>query len=78
MKLEFSKEIFPSILISFCGIDGSGKTTQINCLKNYIIDHGLNEPFLTFQPIKEMRENFLFRKFVDGKRRIIAILNTGV
>ena len=68
MRLEFSDEKFPGILISFCGLDGAGKTTQIEILRNHIINDGYDAPFCTFQPTKEMRQNFLFRKFVDGEK----------
>ena len=68
MRLDFSDEKFPGILICFCGLDGAGKTTQIEILKNRIIRDGYGEPTCTFQPTKEMRQNFLFRKFVDGKK----------
>lgn len=67
MKLHFSDEKFPGILISFCGIDGSGKTTQIEMLtswleqKRYMVTN-------TFQPTKTVRELALFRQFVDSDK----------
>lgn len=69
MKLDFSDEKFPGILICFCGLDGAGKTTQIETLKKRIINDGYDEPFCTFQPTQEMRQNLLFRKFVDGQKK---------
>ena len=65
MKLNFSDEIFPGILISFCGIDGSGKTTQIEMLSSWFKQKGYRLT-KTFQPTKEVRESALFRQFVDS------------
>lgn len=67
MKLLFSEENFPGILITFCGLDGSGKTTQIDLLENRLVKE-THSVFRTFQPTKEMRKNDLFRTFVDGKQ----------
>ena len=65
MKLKFSNERFPGILISFCGIDGSGKTTQIEILTSWLKQKG-HSVSNTFQPTKTVRELALFRQFVDS------------
>lgn len=54
------------MLIAFCGIDGAGKTTQINLLKDYLVDKGENV-YLTKQPTNFYRQYDRFRDFVEGK-----------
>ena len=51
-------------LVTFCGLDGCGKTTLINKLNNYLSDMSINT-FLTKQPTAEMRNNHIFRIFQD-------------
>ena len=67
MKLKFSDEVFPGILISFCGIDGSGKTTQIDMLSSWLAQKHY-ETTRTFQPTTAVRESALFRQFVDSNK----------
>ena len=52
------------MLIAFCGIDGSGKTTQINLLKEYLEKEG-NPVYLTKQPTNFYRTYDRFRKYVN-------------
>lgn len=64
MKLQFKENKYRGKLITFCGLDGSGKTTLINLLSNYLKESGLDFE-LTKQPTKTMRKNPLFRKAID-------------
>lgn len=51
-------------LIVFCGLDGCGKSTAIRQMQERL--HDLGEPVLvTKQPTPEMRENHIFRTFMD-------------
>lgn len=51
-------------LITFCGLDGSGKTTLIRKLTEYLSEK--NEPiFLTKQPTEQIRTSGIFRSFMD-------------
>ncbi len=51
-------------LIAFCGIDGSGKTTQIHLLEQYLAIHSIN--YITVkQPSNFYRENHHVRKKID-------------
>lgn len=51
-------------LITFCGLDGSGKTTLIRKLAEYLGEKG--EPvFLTKQPTERIRSSGIFRSFMD-------------
>lgn len=54
----------PGILITFCGLDGCGKTTQINKLKNWLDDMGLPVE-LTKQPTNFVRKSDIFRTYMD-------------
>lgn len=58
------KNNYPGKLIVFCGLDGSGKTTLINYLNDYLCKLSLN-PILTKQPTPDMRNNHIFRVFQD-------------
>lgn len=60
------KNNYPGKLIVFCGLDGSGKTTLINNLNDYLCKLSLN-PILTKQPTPDMRNNHIFRVFQDQK-----------
>ena len=51
-------------LITFCGLDGSGKTTQINLLKNFIEKQGIPVA-LTKQPTDAVRRSNVFRTYMD-------------
>lgn len=53
------------MLIAICGIDGSGKTTQINLLKNYIKQSLKNEVYITKQPTDFYRKYDQFKTFVN-------------
>lgn len=64
MRLQFKKHIYPGKLITFCGIDGSGKTTMISLLEKYLISKGY-KCVLVKQPSEEIRHNSLFRASID-------------
>ena len=50
-------------LITFCGLDGSGKTTMLNRLyRDLEKEHGV---FLTKQPTDYVRQSGIFRTFMD-------------
>lgn len=51
-------------LFTFCGLDGSGKTTMIQFLKEYLVSKGI-EPILTKQPTQQVRKSEIFRNFQD-------------
>jgi len=60
MKQNKSK----GILISFCGLDGCGKTTQINLLNKYLSEIE-KQVLLTKQPTDEVRKSAIFRTYMD-------------
>lgn len=51
------------LLITFCGLDGSGKTTIINKLIDDLKD--TNDLFITKQPTNFVRNSDIFRNFMD-------------
>lgn len=51
-------------LISFCGLDGCGKTTQIHKLTAYLERKG-NKVFLTKRPTDFVRSSEIFRNYMD-------------
>lgn len=64
MQLKFSSEEFPGIFVTFCGVDGTGKTTMINMLSEKF--EGIGYRVLkTKQPTDAVRQSELFRRFVD-------------
>lgn len=56
---------FPGKLITFCGLDGCGKTTMISILKDYL--ETLNYTVvLTKQPTEFVRKSAIFRTYMDS------------
>src|SRR5206468_10211269 len=53
------------LLIAVCGLDGSGKTTQINMLKEWF-DREKKPVFLTRQPSNFYREDLRVRDYLDN------------
>jgi dTMP kinase len=52
------------LLITFCGLDGCGKTSMINMLKNKLDE--MNIPILlTKQPTDFVRKSDIFRTYMD-------------
>ena len=63
-KLQMQNKKTAGYLISFCGLDGCGKTTQIKMLEEYIKEKGINV-FLTKQPTSYVRQSEIFRTYMD-------------
>ena len=62
-SLNMQKNNGPGYLITFCGLDGCGKTTIMNRLIN---DIGTNhELFVTKQPTNAVRQSDIFRTYMD-------------
>lgn len=58
------KQIYKGKLITFCGLDGCGKTTQIKKLTTYLEENG-HKIFLTKQPTDFIRNSEIFRTYMD-------------
>jgi dTMP kinase len=65
MKLEMVNNDYPGKLITFCGLDGCGKTTQIKRLAKWLEEKG-SKVYLTKQPTDVVRESIIFRAFMDS------------
>ena len=64
LRLNMRPHETPGLLITFCGLDGSGKTTMIHRLINELEhDYYL---FLTKQPTDAMRSSAIFRAYTDS------------
>ena len=64
MKLKFKTHGQQGLLITFCGLDGCGKTTIINMLNKELEILGY-KTFLTKQPTKFVRESPIWRTYMD-------------
>ena len=63
-KLNMRKNTTPGFLITFCGLDGCGKTTMI---KRLIADlEKEHEIFVTKQPTNAVRNSEIFRTYMDS------------
>lgn len=62
-KLNMKNNIAKGYLITFCGLDGCGKTTMIRRLKSDLEVN--NKIFLTKQPTNFVRESTIFRNYMD-------------
>lgn len=67
MRLEMKRNHFGGKLITFCGLDGCGKTTQIKKLTTYLEERGY-AVFLTKQPTEFVRNSEIFRTYMDTPR----------
>ena len=65
MKLELTPHRTTGRLITFCGLDGCGKTTLINRLTAYLEELDI-APKLTKQPTPYVRESAIFRTYMDN------------
>lgn len=65
MKLEMLKNEFEGKLITFCGLDGAGKTTQIKRLVKWLENNGY-KVYLTKQPTDFVRNSEIFRTYMDS------------
>jgi len=63
-KLRFKPNAHPGKLITFCGLDGCGKTTLIQRLKPYLTERGIPLE-LTKQPTDAVRQSTIFRTYMD-------------
>ena len=59
-QLKMRENLNPGMLITFCGLDGCGKTTMINRLAKE-----MDNVFLTKQPTNAVRNSDIFRTFMD-------------
>lgn len=64
MKLQMRENEYSGKLITFCGLDGCGKTTQIKLLTQYLEEKG-DQVFLTKQPTDFVRKSEIFRTYMD-------------
>lgn len=64
-RLEMFRNPGAGKLITFCGLDGCGKTTQIHRLARYLESRGM-PVFLTRQPTDFVRESDIFRNYMDS------------
>lgn len=62
-KITMKQNKTPGILITFCGLDGCGKTTMINRLKNELESEKV---FITKQPTDFVRNLEIFRNYQDS------------
>lgn len=65
MKLEMEDNKSSGKLITFCGLDGCGKTTQIHRLEEWLLKEGF-KVYLTKQPTDYVRKSEIFRNFSDS------------
>jgi thymidylate kinase len=66
MDMDLSQREWP-LVVSFSGLDGSGKTTQIETLRQVIAQQGLSDTLITFWDdvvvAKRYREGFVHKVF---------------
>ena len=63
-SLKMKEKTGSGFLISFCGLDGCGKTTMIDRLSKDLFNR--REVFLTKQPTSFVRESEIFRTYMDS------------
>jgi len=63
-KLKMYTHQRPGILITFCGLDGCGKSTQLTMLKTWFQKKGLPVQ-ITKQPTDTVRKSNIFRTYMD-------------
>ncbi|MBE6799013.1 MAG: dTMP kinase [Ruminococcaceae bacterium] len=63
-NLKMRKNTTPGVLISFCGLDGCGKTTMIKLLNENL--KGDFDVMLTKQPTDFVRKSDIFRTYMDS------------
>ena len=62
-KLNLKPNTYPGTLITFCGLDGCGKTTMIQRLADELSDDF--DIVLTKQPTNSVRNSDIFRTYMD-------------
>ena len=65
MKLKLKEEKYCGRLITFCGLDGCGKTTMIKMLTEHMRENNI-EPVVTKQPTDAIRQSEMFRTYMDN------------
>lgn len=65
MKLILNDIKHTGRLITFCGLDGCGKTTMIKMLEQHLKTHNIT-PALTKQPTDAVRSSEIFRTYMDN------------
>ena len=65
-KLQMKPHNTTGTLITFCGLDGCGKTTMIRLLKEKLEREGV-KVYLTKQPTNHVRQSKIFRTYMDKK-----------
>ncbi len=63
-KLNMRENKTKGLLITFCGLDGCGKTTMMNRLIEDLSEK--SELFITKQPTNAVRESEIFRTYMDS------------
>ena len=63
-KLMLKDNNYKGVLFSFCGIDGSGKSTHIFQVKKLLESKNIN-CIVVKEPSSKMRKNELFRNYID-------------
>lgn len=63
-KLKMRPNNTKGYLITFCGLDGCGKTTMLTMLKKELEQK--HKVFLTKQPTNAVRESDIFRTYMDS------------
>lgn len=63
-KLEMRPNQTNGLLITFCGLDGCGKTTMIKKVMNELEEN--YQIFLTKQPTNFVRQSAIFRTYMDS------------
>ena len=56
---------YPGRLITFCGLDGCGKTTMLTWLTEHLENQGYSV-YLTKQPTAFVRQSAIFRTYMDS------------
>ena len=64
-RLLFQPNQFTGKLITFCGLDGCGKSTMIKMLSDQLTKEGY-DVLVTKQPTDAMRQTDIFRTFMDN------------
>ena len=75
-RLYMKQHDYPGKLITFCGLDGCGKSTMIEMLREDLSNSGC-DVLITKQPTDSMRTTDIFRSYMDspdhGKNRYRAL-----
>jgi thymidylate kinase len=64
-RLVLKPHAYPGRLITFCGIDGSGKSTMVDFTARYLETAHISH-FKTYTPTELIRNNPVFRTLVDA------------